>query len=257
MKSVVTTLAATAAVCLASTVSAAVVGITGLTTTNGDPAEVVAANTLVTSFTTGLTTHTNLTGATVTNRGAVNTSQPIFPVGGTSSSALSVTGDLDVSAGLANVTQPGGSLDFLFGDTFNALGAVGLGNDFFILELGTTSAGDDTVTLQALDIAGNVIAGSSFTINPGDFGDTGKDIRFALGGSTSESGASPRAIAGVGFDVTDFGVPAATTGVAGFRLSSGGLDPLVIGANLNAIPEPASLALLTLGSLTLLTRRRA
>lgn len=262
MKTLLTAAAASAFVASASAVP---VGITGITTTNGNAGSVTETGTNVTGFSSGGTTNSNLfTAVSAIASGNANFGLPITGTSGTADTTTGAITDLDVSNGFANVTQPGGAfLDFQFGVDFASTGAAGVGNDFILFDLGSTpgsaAAGDDGFRVQALDSAGALL-GTFLQINPENFGDTGKDIRFSLDGTANASGASPRNIAGVGFDVTDFGVDASSNAVTGFRVfnDTTGFDILAVGANADAVPEPASAALVAAGlGLVSLRRRRA
>ncbi|MEM7627709.1 MAG: PEP-CTERM sorting domain-containing protein [Planctomycetota bacterium] len=74
-------------------------------------------------------------------------------------------------------------------------------------------------------------------------------------------------LAGVAFDVEDFTGTGVLSGVAGLRITpldldpsvssaEGNLDLVTIGFNTNAVPEPASGALLLFGFAALASRRR-
>ena len=235
--------------------SAAVGGVTGLTTTNGNPATVSAEPTTVTSFTVASGTVTTL-GTPTSATGVGNAT--IRPVGGADTpSSASVAADLDLGRGLANVNTGTNVFDIMFGQTLT--GAAGASNDIFLLELGNSpggQAGDDSLTVFALNAAGNQV-GTGVVVNATDFGLTGKSGTYGTNGTNSLT----RIIAGVALDVEDFNAGAG--GIAGIRLGAifngvgNGIDPLAIGYNTAAVapvPEPAGV-LAVLGGLAVAARR--
>ena len=247
-------LAASAIAVAASTSTAAVVNVTGLTLSNGNPATVTTEPTLVQSFTTDGGTVSTL-AAPVSATGAGNAS--LRPVGAAEDTSAGTAADLNVARGLANVNAGSSVFDVQFGQTLT--GAAGPGNDIFLLDLGNAegnvSAGDDALTLFALNSSGAVI-GSPVSVVTASFGDTGKLGTYTTNGTNSLT----RIIAGLALDVEDFGV---TGGISGIRLGAianstgNGIDPLAIGFNTAAaVPEPTSAAAALLGCLALAARRR-
>ena len=189
----------------------------------------------------------------------------------------------NVGAGLDNAGATGDSanpiqpFDVHFGTEID--GAVGAANDFFLIDI----IGDDAVSLQPLDLAGEVIGDHSLTLasgpgpnnfgnsDLGDFGLTGFDLALFL-----ENGANimlPEEIviddvplAGVAFDIEDLFAPGAVLPVAGLRITpldlpeeissgEGSIDLIAIGFSAQAaVPEPGSAALLLAAGVLTLTR---
>ena len=254
----VAVLACAAAVTVAPA-GAAIVGITGLTLSNGDPATVTAEPTNVLSFTTANGTVSTLSGSASTVGGSATS---LRAAGAAEDTSGITAADLDVSRGLANVNTGANVFDVQFGQTLT--GAAGAGNDIFLIELGnsgglTTAGGDDALTVFALDASGAVV-GSPLAIASGDFGNTQKQGTFTTNGTNSLT----RILAGLAIDVEDFG--AVSGGISGIRLGGiagavgNGIDPLAIGFNTAAVaaapvPEPTA-GLVVLGGLVATAVRR-
>lgn len=133
--------------------------------------------------------------------------------------------------------------DFLFGGTTVNDGD---GQIFYLVE----HLGNDTTLIEPLDATGNVIAGWSFTIVPGDYG----AITDATIYDWNNEGNN---LAGTTFSLTDFSGTGTLTGVGGLRIDGGGALDLAQTGVAVAIPEPSAALLVgALGMLGLLRRRR-
>ncbi len=231
----------------ARSADAALVGITGVTTNNGNPATITAAGTTLMSFTVASGTYSGVSGSASST---VAGSTSVRAVGSAPNLASSTITDLDLSNGLANP----GTFDVIFGGSFTAAGVAGASNDIFVFELGTDSSlgtpGDDSVTIQGID-SGNNLIGLALPVAVSAWGDTGKDVTITTNGSNSLT----RNIAGIAFDVSDLNGGAALPGIVGIRITTASdLDPLSIGYTV--VPEPSAAVLSILGLLGLAARRK-
>jgi len=102
--------------------------------------------------------------------------------------------------------------------------------------------GNDEPTVQAFD--GLTGLGSAYTVQDDDWGDTGKSPANYLSGQNAHA---------VGITFNDLGLSAGDQ-ITSFQMTTmDGFDPTEI---VVAIPEPASLALIGLGTLAMVGRRR-
>ncbi len=194
------------------------------------------------------------------------------PIPATGSRAAQLDGDRFLTTGLTNIpeddTGGAGPTTFL---TFNFNRAVvnGEGAEIILTDLG----GNDSIRVTKKDGSLLGISSSNFiktlTVNGSVNSSVGVavDIIQQPGNDTTDSLAELESAVGVvganssqdiGFlliDLTDlgYGVGESITSLGISSSPNNGFDPGFIGA----IPEPASLVLLCLGSLCLLTKRRA
>jgi hypothetical protein len=127
--------------------------------------------------------------------------------------------------------------------------ANGADPDFFIFESASGEFGDNDITIQAI-LPGAVLGNAVTFPGTGTWGDTGL--------TRTVNPNNGQAIKGVSFAVTDLldasGVPLpANQQLEGLRINSSGIDPSLVAA---VVPEPATVALLALGGLGLLARRK-
>ncbi len=216
------------------------------------PAQNPIVNTaIISSFTTSQGTVSSLAGASSIS-GTFQTNPSYGPSqirnfwgsAGTEVDGVASLVGLDASVGIPNVAL----VNAQFGVTIQ--GAAGSSNDFFILESGT----GDAITLVPLNGAGNPIGDFTFNIGAGAWG-AFNPYQFVGDGITTSNSS----IAGVAFDLEDFIGTGTLTGVTGLRItSSNSLDPVVIGYNTQAVPEPSALLIVAcgMGFFTFLRRRR-
>ncbi|BDS06841.1 hypothetical protein NT6N_18810 [Oceaniferula spumae] len=174
--------------------------------------------------------------------GAFNPGSPSFPGNSTHS-------ELDDNSVLTGVA---GSVSFTFGDYSLSFASNVTDNDagldFFFFEDG----GNDSGTIYAVLANGTLSSGLTFT--PADFG---SDISGGTGVlNNSGTPLTGRPVAGFGFDLTDLGVTAGTE-IQGIVIdTASAADAYAIFANVEAVPEPSTTALLGLGGLAMVLRRR-
>ncbi len=216
-----------------SSSSAAITAVTG-----------VDSLTDVGSVTTSLGT-VNVTTATIRSYGAgnFNTGSPAF--GTTSHAQLNDTSILSGIVGSSGITNGSFSLDFggLVTDNDSAL-------DFFVFEDG----GNDAGSIYAILEDGTLSSALAFDFTVAAIG---SDLTGATGVlSNNGTNLTGRAVHGFGFDLTDLGITSGTA-IQGIVIDTGSsLDAYHIVANVEVVPEPSSTALLGLGGLALILRRR-
>ncbi len=227
------------AAALTPTAFAAPLAITSITTSPASTALTpVTTETTLLSVTTSAGTLTDLVGGTASGaNGPIYFFQDFDP--GSLNAAIS---------GLSLTTaSPNSSFQVLF----NAASGVTAASTFFIFEIG----GDDDFVITPIDANGATVGGGeTLTINPSDYGPTvftAQTPNRSNGGNASSNSPTE----GVTFTLDDFGLSLAPTGFAGFQVASGGsADPVFLGGTV--IPEPASVSLVAVGIVGLLSRRR-
>ncbi|MBB6428307.1 PEP-CTERM sorting domain-containing protein [Algisphaera agarilytica] len=216
--------------------------ITGVTTDNG-----TLDGNLV-SFTTATDSFSDLLFST----GTTGSSQILYPTG--------TTPPATASAAISDQSPGTGTIGAGSGATFDfGAGNVGVSDVLFVIfNAGTTVFYQGPGLITAIDAGGNAL-GTSDASGTTVFGDEFTTYTAERVGASTLSG---RPLGGVTIDVASFGVADASL-IAGFIVPGEDLgpngnvnsfDPNLVG--LAVIPEPASLALLGLGSLALLGKRR-
>ncbi|HEV2294685.1 MAG TPA: PEP-CTERM sorting domain-containing protein [Tepidisphaeraceae bacterium] len=259
----------------ASTGSAAVIGAT--------VADASSGNYTLTSVSVNRsgTTHTyvpsTLTGVNLTDVAAFATpllvpgNNAALPASGTRANLL---GDWRLDSGVIEpFSIAGGTLDSFevtfdkpvvnsVGEDILAFDVGGLETTFFYINNDDSQAGN-TASPQRVapaDFARNLLQVnySLFSYNNGgdqnvnDLAELESPVGYAFLSNGTGVGVSA-----VGLDLTDFGVaPGATISSLRFQAVSGRIDPVLI-VGLPAVPEPAGMALLSLGGLALLRRKRS
>lgn len=226
----------------ASPASAAVLPITSVTGTPPFtfPGPDVQVETTLTTLTTSEGTFTNLLGA----------------------SASLVTGSfyffLDVDPGSNDAALSGLSLTTSVpnaGDNADLfIPGSNTGMTFFAFELGSK----DNFVLQPIDSLGLPIGDLSLEITTGDLGPNVITAGPYNRSDNPNATGSAASVTGVTFMLDDFSGTGDLSDFAGFQYSdpsgTNTADPVLFGA---IVPEPASLALLAVGSLCLLRRGRS
>ena len=256
-----------AAAMFALPASAAVSNITSATFSPGTAAQDDAET--ITAFTSGAGTFTNLLGATTVTgaTGEFRFYTPgedpgATPPPGSSGSGASALVGLVVTDGVLNTVN---GTQFRFGQN------IAPDATLFLTELGTTTeaTNNNDVTLGLVDGSGSAIAG--FTLTLTNIGGSNTLSRFNFASTRlSDNGTGPAQndarLFGASFTLADF-----TNGATAFSgtnaqgvfvvnrdpddgIAGNSVDISAVG--LAVVPEPASLALVGLGSVLMLGRRR-
>jgi hypothetical protein len=219
-----------------------------VTSTDGTGTNISYASTLV-SFKVGATEYTNFVTTSTTTASGGSTITPYWGQNATNLTAgddqLSVT-DNRLDTGMVNI---GDNSEFFF-----AFSPTSLDQVLFIFDVGSA---DGALNVELIDGLGGSVVGNTITPNFSVSSVANIDFERVNGGGTSTNGGTDADFVGLAFSFSDFGITDAgvLSSIAGVRLDSGGgLDPSLIG--FTAVPEPSSAALLGLGGLTLILRRR-
>jgi len=209
----------------------------------------ITGNATVSSITTSEGTFSLLTGATANN---IATGQTPSSVGTTPASANVASTGLTANDGTNNLDS--GNFQFTGAGKFDA------NTRFFIIESAPSSGSiGDATTVTLIDSTNTVVGTYSLALTAANFGGTLATLNYTSGVSSltgTPAGTVQSKLGGVTFSLADLGVTDYTTlsTVTGIHLSSGTLDPNVVG--LFAVPEPASASLIALTGVALLKRRR-
>jgi hypothetical protein len=218
-----------------------------VTSTDGTGTNISYASTLV-SFKVGTDEYSNFVTVNSTNASGADDVTPYWGVNSTDLSAgddqLSVT-DNRLDTGMVNI---GDDSDFSFASSPTSLDQV-----LFIFDVGSA---DGSLNVELIDGLGGNVVGTTLSVNFSVASVANIDFERVDGGGTSTTGGTDAAFVGLALSFSDFGLTSGDlSSIAGVRLDSGGgLDPGLIG--FTAVPEPSSTALLGLGGLSLIMRRR-
>jgi hypothetical protein len=227
---------------LVASTSGEVLGITDMTF-SPDPGDALNDGTInISSFSTSTGTYSGLQGPTTST------------ISGTSYYGWDPsTGDTGASEGTDSLLGLNVSTGLFGSGTITAVNfgqVVDTDAVFFLTEFLASGANDDTITLVALDIKGEVIGDYSLSILEMDWGEAVLSQNIAGAGNFSGY------IRGVSFLLSDFvGTTGDLSTIAGLSIiSNSGADISVIG--FATVPEPASVALLLAGFALLATGMR-
>jgi len=220
-----------AAALVASSASAAIQGISSVSLTPAVDSQVG-----MDGFGVGSTSYDSVSVATASPGGLGNS---IFWIGGPGSTtgspsdANTALDDAYISTGIFGT----GTYTF---DTEDV--SSGDSKIFYVLEMG---GNDDGIVVNALN-ASNTVLGS-LTLNSGDYGTKLIDVDW--------NGNVNNDVYGTTFSISDFS--GSLTSVAKIQIvGDSRIDVAQVGVATEVIPEPASMALVGLGSLMLVARRR-
>lgn len=223
---------------------AAVMGVDSITVSPGGTVP-YDKNQSLTSITVGSTTFTTLISPASADSN--NDGKAFKAKNGTGESdAGDAVSDGDITTKYSNYGSPN---DIDFGQS------IGDRTIFWFSFGGSTGSGDDGFTVQPIDAGGSTIGTYELSIVSSDYGGTVAEIDSTdLSGDTDRT----RLIAGVAFTLSDFtGSGGDLSTATGIRQVSGSNRPDTAEIGLAVIPEPATVALVGLGGVILLSRRRS
>ena len=217
--------------------------------TAGTP-ENITGNATVAGITTSEGTFTGLLGATAN---AVVTSNASSAIGTAPADANAAATGLSANDGINNLNT--GNFQFSLG-TFN------VSTRFFIIESAPTSGTPgDTTTVTLINASNAQVGTYTLTLQPTNFtASTAGTTATALAtlsytsGVASVTGGVQSKLGGVTFSLADFAGTGDLSTVTGIALTSGTLDPNVVGAY--SVPEPSTYCFLVAALVPFVLRYR-